>query len=97
MPPYGDYGSRQIVYYHRYADPVVKAKHLTFRYFFAAPSEWAWAPPSWTPDPSEPGPIYFYSGSYVDRFRRSGFRVEETTMGACDGKGGTLPFYRASH
>ena len=97
VPPYGDYGSRQIVYYHRYADPVVKAKHLTFRYFFAAPSEWAWAPPSWTPDPSEPGPIYFYSGSYVDRFRRSGFRVEETTMGACDGKGGTLPFYRASH
>jgi len=38
VPPYGDYGSRQIVYYHRYADPVVKAKHLTFRYFFAAPA-----------------------------------------------------------
>ena len=89
VPPFDDYGARQIVMYYETTDPDVGAKHVTFRYMGEAPpSEWTWARQPTMPAASEARIVYAFQRGHADRLASAGFAVEERTLDSLGGCGG---------
>jgi hypothetical protein len=100
VPPYDDYGARQIVMYYETADPDVRQKHITFRYMGEAPpSEWTWARQPTMPASSEARVVYAFQRGHADRLAGAGFTVEERTLdslGGCGAGASERKYFRAT-
>lgn len=92
VPPFDDYGTRQIVYYEAFADERAKDKRLEFRYLGGdPPAEWTWAPRPWNPearDDADDRVVLAFQRSHADKLRVAGYAVVErpfAELSGCDG------------
>jgi hypothetical protein len=100
VPPFEDYGARQIVHYYELADRDVRNKSITFRYMGEPPpGDWTWARQPSMPSPREGRVVYAFQRGHADRLRAAGFAVEERTLDSLGGCGQGKPdrtFFRAA-
>ncbi|MDB4992892.1 MAG: hypothetical protein JWM74_324 [Myxococcaceae bacterium] len=98
MPPFADYGSRQIALYYRFVDPHFRDKSLTLQYIDAPLDDWTWASRQWTPDPADGRPVYVFRRDHLKPLSDLGFTIEErtfTTLGPCGRAHPSTVFFRA--
>jgi hypothetical protein len=95
VPPFHDYGSRQIVNYHLIASPIVRQKHVRFEYLDEPRDDWHWAPRVWKPDPKLASPVYVFQEGHATALRNAGYRVEgrELDLAACGVRAKPMRFF----
>lgn len=77
IPPFADYGARQIVLYHRFVDAKVAERGLAFEWLDSAPAGWAWAPAVFSPSASDTRPVYVFRRDHAQKLTRLGYRLTE--------------------